>query len=139
MQSGLARAFSNAENYTEKAIFAIQEMYRQVGNAQFDEYDMMTQGMIIRHLVLPGYLENTYDVIDFVKDNYPKGVPFSLMAQYTPPKKALPFLDLNRTLTIEEYNKVIDYMYLVGLDNGYIQDLSSATSQYTPDFNLDGV
>lgn len=134
----LSKALSNAPDYAEKAIPAIKEMYRQTGDAVFDEDGMLQKGIIIRHLVLPGYLSNTYDVIDAVTENFGDGVLFSLMSQYTPQKKELPYKSLNRRLTEEEYEKAVDYMYLSGIENGFLQELSSAKEEYTPDFDLSG-
>lgn len=135
----LSKAFSSAPDYAEKAIPAIKEMYRQTGRAVFDDDEKLIKGIIIRHLVLPGYLENTYDCIDAVSENFPKGTLFSLMSQYTPPKNKLPYESLNRRLTEEEYEKAVDYMYLSGIENGFVQELSSANEEYTPDFDLTGV
>lgn len=139
IKSGISKAFSNAPDYSEKALPAIAEMYRQTGDAVFDDEDMLTKGIIIRHLVLPGYLENTYDVIDEVSKNFGDGVLFSLMSQYTPPKKQLKYPSLNRRLTEEEYEKAVDYMYLSGIENGFVQELSSAKEEYTPEFDLTGI
>ena len=137
--STLSKKLSNAPDYFIKAIPAIKEMCRQTGEAVFDEEGILQKGIIIRHLVLPGYLENTYDVIDAVTENCHSGVLFSLMSQYTPPKKILPFESLNRRLTEEEYEKAVDYMYLSGIEDGFVQELSSAKEEYTPEFDLSGV
>ncbi len=139
VKSTISKAFSNAPDYFEKAMPAIKEMYRQTGDIKFDEDDMLTKGLIIRHLVLPGYLENTYDVIDKVSESFSEGVLFSLMSQYTPPSKPLKYPSLNRRLTEEEYEKAVDYMYLAGIENGFVQELSSAKEEYTPPFDLQGV
>lgn len=135
----LSKAFSNAPDYAKKAIPAIKEMYRQKNKAVFDEDGMLQSGIIIRHLVLPGHIDNTYDVIDAVTENFPDDIMFSLMSQYTPPKTKLKFEELNRRLTEEEYNMAVDYMYLSGIENGFLQELSSAKEEYTPDFDLTGV
>lgn len=135
----LSKALSKAEDYAEKAIPAIKEMFRQTGEVRFDEDGMLKKGIIIRHLVLPGYLDNTYDVLDCVSKNFMNGIMFSLMSQYTPPKEKMPFDSLNRRLSEEEYEKAVDYMYLSGIENGYVQELSSAKEEYTPDFDLSGV
>ena len=139
MDPSLARDFSFAPDYPKKAIPAIKEMYRQTGNAVFDEDEKLLRGIIIRHLVLPGYLENTYDCIDAVCEAFPDGVLFSLMSQYTPPKKELKYPSLNRRLTEEEYEKAVDYMYLCGIEDGFVQELSSAKEEYTPLFDLTGI
>ncbi len=137
--SSLAKSLSNAPDYYEKALPAINEMLRQAGECVFDDEGMLQKGVIIRHLVLPGYLENTYDIIDTFADNFKDKAMFSLMSQYTPPKIHLPFESLNRRLTEEEYEKAVDYMYLSGIDDGFLQELSSAKEEYTPEFNLYGV
>ena len=115
-------------------------MYRQTGEYEFDEDGMLKKGMIIRHLVLPGHIKNTLDVIDKVSGRFTDSeVLFSLMSQYTPPKVKLPYEELNRRLTREEYDSAVDYLYLCGIENGYVQELSSAKEEYTPDFDLSGI
>lgn len=136
--SALSKKLSSAPDYYEKAVPAIKEMIRQTGEEKWDEDGLLLKGVIIRHLVLPGFLANTYDIIDTVSTEFPD-VMFSLMSQYTPPKKHLPIESLNRRLTEEEYEKAVDYMYLSGLENGFLQELSSAKEEYTPEFNLNGV
>lgn len=136
----LAKRFSGAADYPETAWKAIGEMYRQRGDYVFDEDGMLQSGVIIRHLVLPGHIGNTLDVIDRVTEGYTEeNVLFSLMSQYTPPKEKLPYEELNRRLTQEEYDEAVDYLYLCGIENGYVQELSSAKEEYTPDFDLTGV
>ncbi len=136
--SALSKKLSSAPDYYEKAVPAIKEMIRQTGEEKWDEDGLLLKGVIIRHLVLPGFLANTYDIIDTVSTEFPD-VMFSLMSQYTPPKKHLPTESLNRRLTEEEYEKAVDYMYLSGFENGFLQELSSAKEEYTPDFDLYGV
>ncbi len=135
----LSKGLSNAPDYYEKAVPAIKEMIRQTGECVFDDEGMMLKGTIIRHLVLPGYLDNTYDIIDTFAESFNGKAMFSLMSQYTPPKTKLKFESLNRRLTEEEYEKAVDYMYLSGIEDGFLQELSSAKEEYTPEFNLYGV
>ncbi len=133
--NSLAVKYSKAPNYFEIATKAILEMYRQVGDYVLDDNGIMQKGVIIRHLMLPDNLENTYGVIDWVADNFRKGsVKFSLMSQYTPLEN-YPYPELNRRVSKEEYQKAVDYMYLCGITDGYIQEPSSADSIYIPDFN----
>ena len=114
-------------------------MYRQVGGCRFDGNGILKSGMIVRHLVLPGHLENSYGVIDMFARLFPKGdVLFSLMSQYTPPADKLPYKELNRRVTTLEYNRVYDYMLENGIENGFAQERSSAKEEYTPDFDLSG-
>lgn len=137
LNSDIAKKYSKAEDYPENAKNAIIEMYRQVGEPVFDDEGIMQKGMIIRHLMLPGEIENTLDVIDWVTDEFDNKVIFSLMSQYTPNKNCT-FANLKGTVSQQEYEKAVDYMYLTGLENGYVQDFSSAKKEYTPPFDLSG-
>lgn len=136
----LAARFSHAPDYPQKAWAAIGEMVRQRGDWRMDEDGLLLSGVLIRHLVLPGHTDNTLDVIDRITGAYTDdNVLFSLMSQYTPPEEPLPYPELNRRLTKEEYDRAVDYLYLCGWENGYVQELSSAQSEYTPDFDGSGV
>lgn len=138
--SDLAKRLSFAPDYPETAFAAIEEMFRQRGSYTLDEDGLLTSGVLIRHLVLPGFIENTLDVIDRITSRFDDTqVLFSLMSQYTPPKKELSIPSLNRRLTEEEYSRTVDYLYLSGFENGFVQELSSAKEEYTPDFDLSGV
>lgn len=138
MSSALAEKYSKAKDYPETAKKAIREMFRQTGEFILDDDGIMQKGVVIRHLMLPGQLENTLDVIDWVSDEFGDKVIFSLMSQFTPNENCtLP--ELQQTITQEEYNKAVDYMYLCGIENAYVQDFSSAKKEYTPPFDFSGV
>ena len=138
--AALAGRYSAAPDYPEVAAAAIAEMYAQVGAYELAEDGELRRGLMIRHLVLPGRLENTYRVIDFVAENFPEGsVLFSLMSQYTPPKRALSLDELDRRLEVREYEKALDYLDSSGIENGFYQELSSASEEYVPPFDLTGV
>ena len=129
---------SAAPDYFEVAAAAIDEMVRQVGPSQIGEDGLMTSGVILRHLVLPGQLENTKCVIDYVSTHFPpKTVLFSLMSQYTPQSGATGALA--RRLNEREYRTAVQYMRDCGLTDGFCQELSSAKEEYTPVFDLQGV
>ena len=135
----LALKYSEAPDYFETATNAIKEMYRQVGKCEFNEEGIMTKGVIIRHLILPNHLENTKKVIDWVKENFNDGeVLFSLMSQFTP-NKTCKFPELTRRLTQEEYDQIEEYLFNSGIEDGFMQELSSAKEEYIPPFNLEGV
>lgn len=134
-----AARYSGAADYPETAKSAIREMYRQTGKAVFDGRGMMKKGMIIRHLVLPGNIENTLDVIDFISEFPQDDILFSIMAQYTPRGDLGRFPELQRKLTEEEYGRVTDYLVLCGMENGFLQELSAATEDFIPNFDLSGV
>ena len=135
----LSKKYSNAENYFEFASEAILEMHRQTGECVFDDDGIIKSGLIIRHLVLPGNISDSFRVIDFVADNLPKETCMSLMSQYTPMKKYDKMPELNRRLTTFEYEKVLDYFRRRGLENAYIQQINSARKQYIPDFSDFGI
>ena len=138
--AALAARFSHAPDYPQKAWAAIREMVRQTGAYRLDGDGILAAGVMIRHLVLPGHIENTLDVIDRITGEYSdETVLFSLMSQYTPPEEPLDFPELNRRLTKEEYDRAVDYLYLCGWENGYVQELSAAQSEYTPDFDGSGI
>ena len=135
----LALKYSDAPDYFEIATNAIKEMYHQVGNYEFDENGIMTKGVIIRHLILPNQLENTKMVINWIKNNFKNGeVLFSLMSQFTP-NKTCKLPELSRRLTQEEYDEIEEYLFESGIEDGFMQELSSAKEEYIPPFNLEGV
>lgn len=137
--NALAARLSAAPDYFETASAAIREMYRQTGPAVVED-GIMRRGVLLRHLVLPGYLENTLRVLDWVAEAFPKNaVMLSLMSQYVPmgPARSMPPLD--RRLTQEEYDGAVSWMQLCGLTFGYTQDTSAATQELLPDFNFDGI
>ena len=133
-----ARELSSAPDYFEVATAAIDEMVRQVGAYQIGDDGLMRSGVILRHLVLPGQMENTKRVIDYVSTHFPpKTVPFSLMSQYTPQPGSTGALA--RRLNEREYRTAVQYMRDCGLTDGFCQELSSAKEEYTPVFDLQGV
>ncbi|MBE6007683.1 MAG: radical SAM protein [Lachnospiraceae bacterium] len=131
--------YSSAPGYFETALSAIKEMFRQTGKNTFDESGMMTKGVIIRHLVLPSLKNDSLNVIDAIKENFGDNVYVSIMSQYTPVFKAKEYKEINRRITTFEYEKVTEHFLDIGLTNGYMQKRSSATSDYTPSFDLSGV
>ena len=138
MSSSLAKRYSAAPDYPEIAKNAIREMYRQAGECVFDENGIMQSGVVIRHLMLPDETENTLDVIDWVSSEFGDSVVFSLMSQFTP-NESCKIPALTRKITEAEYNRAVDYIYLCGMENVYVQDFSSAEKIYTPPFDLTGL
>ena len=118
----LGEKYSKVKNYFEIANQAIKEMYRQVGVPQFDENGMITKGLIIRHLVLPNNIDNTKQVLKWIKDNIDENVYVSVMTQYFPTYKANEYKEINRKISEEEYEEVENYIYELGIENGYMQD-----------------
>lgn len=135
-----AKKYSAAADYPFRVRAALKEMFRQVGEPQFDADGLLQKGLLVRHLVLPGEPENTCAVMDAFSSMFADGQAlFSLMGQYTPPAEKLPFENLNRRLTEEEYQNAVDYLYLSGIEDGFVQELSSAQAEFTPPFDLTGV
>ena len=135
----LAGILSAAPDYVEIAKAAIAEMYRQVGSAVIED-EIMQRGMIVRHLMLPGELDNTLGVLDWFSEAFPKGdVLFSLMGQYVPMGKAKTMPPYDRRITEDEYDAALSYLELLGIENGFTQDFSAATEEYIPDFSFEGL
>ena len=139
-ENDLALKFSHAPDYFDKARLAIDEMFRQRGPYKMDDNGMLTSGVIIRHLILPGHLENSKKIIDYVASRFKPGeVLFSLMRQYTPFGNISDFPELQRTLTDDEYEEVQDYLFESGIEDGFLQDKESAVQDFIPPFNGEGV
>ena len=130
----LAEKYSKAKNYFKYATSAIKEMYRQVGAPEFDENGIIKKGLIIRHLVLPNNIENSKQVLKWIKENIDKNVYVSIMAQYFPSYKAKEIEELNRKLNKEEYEEIEEYIETLGIENGYMQDLGEHEEEYVPNF-----
>ena len=133
-----AQKYSGAGNYFEYAGPALREMLRQTGPVELDKDGIILRGTIVRHLILPGRAEESMRVLDWIAENLP-GAWISLMAQY------LPFGDvqgrdaLDRRLLPEEYEAVVDHLLALGLEDGFVQELSSSDEKYIPSFDLTGV
>ena len=132
-----ARRLSGAGDYPAAARSAICEMFRQTGPYQLRD-GLLVRGVLIRHLVLPGQLDNTRQVIDWVAETFRPGeVLFSLMSQYTPQPGAVG--PLARHVTRAEYRAAAAYMENCGIRDGFTQERTSAREEYTPAFDLTGV
>ena len=132
----LGREYSRVNNYFEVATKAIKEMYRQVGVPQLDDNVIMKKGLMIRHLILPNQVENSKQVLKWIKENIDNNVFVSVMAQYFPTYKAKEIEGLNRKLTKEEYEEVENYLYDLDLENGYIQELGEHEEEYVPKWEI---
>ena len=134
----LAKRYSHAEDYPARAEEAILEMFRQTGPYRINDDGLIEQGVLIRHMMLPGELNNTRQVIDFIAGHFRPGeVLFSLMRQYTPQANAEG--KLARKVSGAEYRAALQYMENCGITDGYIQDAASIGAGFTPAFDLTGV
>ena len=133
----IAAKYSSAQNYRENAERAICEMYRQVGGCEFDKRGMLVRGLIVRHLVLPTCRRDSMAVLSRIAELMPKKDFYvSIMSQYTPDfakKNGSPHTELHRRITSFEYSSVLSHASDLGL-NGFCQDKSSSTADFTPDF-----
>jgi putative pyruvate formate lyase activating enzyme len=135
MDSELAKKFSGAADYPEHASRALKEMFRQKGSALImDENNGAESGMIVRHLVLPGQVSNSLQVMRFLAEELSPRIHVSLMAQYFPTVKVKDHPHLGRGVTEAEYQQVIDEMDKLGICKGWIQEFESCEF-YRPDFN----
>ena len=134
----LAIKYSKAPNYFEKVTSALLEM-----QSHFDEYvfdgEIMKKGMIVRHLVLPNHIQNSKNVLKWIKENLREDIYVSVMAQYFPTYKAVGDELIGRKLSFSEYRKIEQYFYGLDIKNGYIQDLGKHEEEFVPDFNMDNV
>lgn len=135
----LAKTLSRAEDYPQKNLLAIEEMYRQVGDVQFDGHGLLKKGVIVRHLILPSQMLNTKAVIKkFAEISKGKKMLFSLMAQYTPiiDLDLSDFPTLQRPITKREYDSAINFLSSFPEIEGYTQQMSSSSEGFIPDFSL---
>jgi len=130
----IAAKYSRAADYFAFAGRAIEEMFAQRGLLETDGGGIAKSGVIIRHLVLPGSVDETRRAIDFIAAHFPLEISVSLMGQYVPNGKVLP-APLDRGLLRREYGRAVDYALQKGLRNVFVQKLSSATLDYTPNFD----
>lgn len=135
--SDVSKKYSNAENYFEKASKAVLEMQRQVGKSVIKD-GIMQKGMIIRHLVLPKNTDQSIKILRWIKDNLSIDTYISLMSQYVPYVKT-EYKELNRRIVTAEYQKVIAEFERLGFENGFMQERSSAQTDFIPKFDLSGI
>ena len=137
--SELSLKYSGASDYFSYASEAVLEMYHQTGNNIYDDNGIMKSGVIIRHMIMPSHKEDSYKVLDWIRDNIGTEACVSLLSQYTPAYNAEKYKEINRKLMSLEYTRVIEHFFDIGLKNGFMQEKSSAESKYTPIFDLSGL
>lgn len=136
-----AAKYSNAPDYPDVAAAAILEMFRQVGPFRIDENDMLQSGVLIRHLILPGWTDNSIGCIDWVAEHFPMGgVLFSLMSQYTPmPRIEGRFPELARVVDPAIAQMLYEYLLDRGIEDGYYQEPDSSGDEMIPEWDLTGL
>lgn len=139
MDSELAGKYSHAPDYPQIAKAALKEMVQQVGTPGFDERGMMKKGVIVRHLLLPGHVKNSREVLKYLYETYGDRIYISIMNQYTPMPAMKDDPKLSRKVTDREYERLLDYALSLGLNNGFIQEGETAKESFIPEFNEEGV
>ena len=137
--SDLAKSFSSAPDYFEKASIAVKKMLDIVGEPKFDDRGIMKKGVIVRHLVLPAHTDDSMKVIKYLFDTFGHSVYVSIMNQYTPMPSVSAYKDLSRRLTTYEYEKVVNFAADLGIKNGFIQSRGTARDSFIPAFDYTGV
>lgn len=138
----LSRKYSAAEDYFLHASAAISEMVRQVGTPVFTPQNLLQKGVIVRHLALPGYREDSEKVLQYLYHTYKDDIYVSIMNQYTPLPQFLDtaaFPELNRTITDSEYDRLIDFAIGLGIENGFIQEGETCLESFIPSFDCSGI
>lgn len=139
MDSALSLKYSAAEDYSQVAKNAIEEMVRQVGTTEFDERGILRKGVVVRHLVLPGYTKDSKEVIKYLYDTYKNDIFISILSQFTPMNGLDKYPEINRKVSEEEYGEVVDFAIEIGVENGFIQEGDVAEESFIPDFDCEGV
>ena len=139
MDNEISKKYSHAKDYPEIAKEALKEMVRQTGEAIFSEEGIMRKGVIVRHLLLPGQLDNAKAIVRYVYETYGDSVFVSLMNQYTPLPQVEAYPEINRRVTEKEYEELVDYAIAIGVENGFIQEGETAGESFIPEFNNEGV
>ena len=139
MYPELAGKYSHAKDYPQVAKLALEEMVRQVGMPEFDSCGMMKRGVIVRHLLLPGHVKNSKNVLKYLYETYRDKIYISMMNQYTPMPTMKDDPQLSRKVTDREYERLINYAISLGLNNGFIQEGETAKESFIPEFDGEGV
>lgn len=132
--NNLANKFSSTNNYCETAKLALKEMYRQVGKPIIKN-NIMKKGIIVRHLLLPGHLDDSKKIIKYLYDTYKNNIYISIMNQYTPVRKIKQYKELNNIVSDKEYDELINYALDLGVTKAFIQEGETCKESFIPDFS----
>jgi len=139
MNDEIASRYSHCQDYSTYAKETIEEMVRQTGKPEFYSDGIMKKGTIVRHLSLPGYLEDSKDILDYLHENFKNDVYISIMNQYTPLITVEKYPEINRKVTKHEYDELISYALMMGIKNAYTQEDETQEESFIPDFDGEGV
>ena len=136
----LSRKYSHAPDYFTVACQALQFMYEQAGDPVFDDSGIIQKGIIVRHLTLPGCMEDSRSVIHYLHETYGDKIYISIMNQFTPVSELLSdYPELNHTISASDYDALVDYTIDIGVENGFIQEGETAKESFIPPFDNEGV
>lgn len=135
----LAQQFSHAADYPEIVGNALAEMVRQTGPVVFDEEGYIKKGTIVRHLILPGHTRNSIQVLKYLQRAFGTQIYISIMNQYTPLPQVADIEVLNRTVTPEEYDRVLRFAERIGIERGFRQEGTTASESFIPEFDERGL
>ena len=133
--NSLGIKYSRCNDYFKYASLCIDEMVRQIGGNIIGKDGLMKKGIIVRHLVLPSCIDDSKKIIKYLYDNYRDNIFISIMNQYTPVRKSK-YIELNRKVTDDEYDEVVDYAYDLGVRKAFIQEGCTQDSSFIPDFDV---
>ena len=142
MSPVLSKKYSHAPDYAQVAKAAIAEMVRQTGKAVFvngDEDNLILRGTIVRHLTLPGCMADSMQILKYLHETYGDMIYISIMNQFTPLSNLEKYPELNRRITDEEYETLVDYAIDIGIENGFVQEGDTAEESFIPAFDCEGV
>lgn len=129
----IAKKYSHCENYPEIAKKALKQMFLQTGKPEYFDDGIMKKGVIVRHLCLPEQTDDSKDIIEYLYREYGDEIVISIMNQYTPMGEC-EFKELNKKLTNEEYDEIIDFALELGIENAFIQEGETADESFIPNF-----
>ena len=140
-EGSLAKRYSKAPDYPKVAQAAIAEMVRQQPECTFvgEEHPLMTRGVLVRHLMLPGCVEDSKAVLKYLYETYKDQIFISIMSQYTPLSHVADYPELCTKVDRQEYDELVDYAIEIGIENGFIQEEDVAEESFIPSFDCEGV
>lgn len=134
-----ANKYSKCNNYFEAVTSSLNEMIKQVGKPVFNEEGILTKGIIVRHMMIPGLLNDSKKIIHYLVDNYNDDIFISIMNQYTPTNNLTNYQEINKTVNDSEYDELINYAIDLGIKNGFMQEGETQKTSFIPEFDTTGV
>ncbi len=130
----MALRYSAVKDYFNVAKDALDAMFEITGSPVFDENGLIKRGIIVRHLMLPGYIKDSKKVLKYLHDRFGEDIYISIMSQYTPLPHVKDYPEINRRLYPAEYKRLVEYAMDIGIVNGFVQDMETADESFIPEF-----